>query len=153
VAAVPRPGDVIALRTADGLAYAQVVHKDKLYGTLVRVLEPVLPQPAEDLARLVSSPERFYTFFPVGAAVKRGLVQLVGRAQVPEGAQAFPLLRQRGQVRPDGSVADWWLWDGEKAWRIGQLTPDQQRLSIAEVVNDTLLRERIEQGWKPSDVR
>lgn len=28
---------------------------------------------------------------------------------------------------------------------------DQRRLSIAEVVDDTLLRERIEGTWKPED--
>jgi hypothetical protein len=143
---------VIALRTADGLAYAQVVHRVRLYGTLIRVLEPVLEQPAEDVASLVASRERFYTFFPVGAALKRGLVELAGSAPVPERARAFPLLRQRGQIRPDGTVVDWWLWDGERKWQIGRLTPEQRELSIAEVVNDTLLRQRLEEGWRPSDV-
>ncbi|WP_176536262.1 hypothetical protein [Rhizobium sp. L9] len=43
----------------------------------------------------------------------------------------------------------WWLWDGEKEWRIGQLSAEQHQLSIRGVWNDTLLVERIEFGWTP----
>jgi hypothetical protein len=149
----PRAGDVIALPTAKGLALAQVTHRDSLYGTLIRVLEPVLEKPPPDLSDVVTAGERFWTFFPVAAAIKRGLVEMLGMASIPADRQRFPLLRQRGQIRPDGSVADWWLWDGERRWRVGTLSPDQVKLSIAEVVNDTLLRERIEQDWTPAQIR
>jgi hypothetical protein len=148
-----RPGDVIALPTARGLAFAQVTHRDRLFGTLIRVLEPLLSEAPSDLKPLVDSPERFYTFYPVGSALKRGLAQLVGNVPVPTDAETFPLLRRRGQIRTDGAVADWWLWDGERRWRVGDLTPDQLGLSIAEVVNDTLLRDRIEQDWSPPLVK
>ena len=32
---------------------------------------------------------------------------------------------------------DWWLWDGKEDWKIGSLTTEQRRLSIASVLNDT----------------
>lgn len=105
-----RPGDVIALPTNKGLALAQVVSKDKLYGTLIRVLEPLFSEPPLDLQRAVGSETRFYTIFPVNAAVHRGIVSRLGNAVIPEGARRFPLLRQRGRVKRNGSVADWWLW-------------------------------------------
>ena len=52
----------------------------------------------------------------------------------------------------NGEVADWWLFDGSRRWHIGRLAPDQARLSIAEVVNDTMLRARIDSDWKPEQV-
>jgi hypothetical protein len=46
-------------------------------------------------------------------------------------------------------VDNWWLWDGVKEWRIGKISAEQRKLSFREVVNDTMLRERIEEGWTP----
>jgi len=46
---VPKPGDLIEMLTAGGLAYAQVTHKVPLFGTLIRVLEPIVPQRPRDL--------------------------------------------------------------------------------------------------------
>ena len=148
----PKPGDLIEMRTARGLAYAQVTHKVQLFGTLIRVLEPIVPERPSDLEAIARSRERFVTFFPVAAAVKREIVTLAGSASIPPHARKFPLLRQRGNVLADGVVADWWLFDGSRQWRVGRLAPDQARLSIAEVVNDTLLRERIDSDWRPEQV-
>lgn len=149
---IPKPGDLIEMRTARGLAYAQVTHKVPLFGTLIRVLEPIIPERPSDLEAIARSRERFVTFFPVAAALKRGIVRLAGSAPIPPHAQKFPLLRQRGKVLANGVVADWWLYDGSRQWRIGRLAADQARLSIAEVVNDTLLRERIDSDWRPEQV-
>jgi len=101
---------------------------------------------------IARSRERFVTFFPVAAALKRGAVTFAGSAAIPPQAQKFPLLRQRGKVLADGAVADWWLFDGSRQWRVGRLASDQALLSIAEVVNDTLLRERIDSDWRPKQV-
>jgi hypothetical protein len=149
---IPKPGDLIEMRTALGLAYAQVTHKVPLFGTLIRVLEPIVPERPSDLDAIATSRERFVTFFPVAAALNRGMVRFAGSASIPPHAQKFPLLRQRGKVLASGVVADWWLYDGSRQWRIGRLAPDQARLSIAEVVNDTLLRERIDSDWRPEQV-
>ena len=46
-------------------------------------------------------------------------------------------------------VKVWWLWDGEKEWRVGEITAEQRGLPIRGVWNDTLLIERIESGWTP----
>ena len=107
-----RIGDVIELDTAVGLAYGQVTHRVPLYGTLIRVLSRVAHERPISLPDLVQGPERFWVFFPVGAALKRGLVRKIGNASVPEASKAFPLLRKRGALGADGKVAEWWLWDG-----------------------------------------
>ncbi len=43
----------------------------------------------------------------------------------------------------------WWLWDGEKSWKVGEISPAQRKLPIKEVMNDTMLIELIEDGWTP----
>ena len=91
----------------------------------------------------------FSTFFPLGAAVNRCIVSVVGNATIPEKQKPFPLFRN-GVVDPKTKkVETWWLWDGEKEWCIGKLTKEQRRLPLNEVWNDTLLVERIESGWTP----
>lgn len=144
-------GDVIEIPTSNGLAYAQITHKVPSYGSLIRVLPglfEVRPSRLDDITVLT---ERFYIFFPAGAAVHRGLVAVIGNVPVPTRAQPFPLLRQRGYIEPGGKVRDWWLWDGTNSWRVGQLTTEQRALSLGEIWNDTLLIERILDGWKPQD--
>lgn len=145
-----RIGDVIALDTSKGVALAQVVHRDRLYGTLIRVLQPLFETIPADVVAAVRAPDRFYTFFPVNAAISKGIVQKIGQAPVPPEAQAFPVLRVKGDIQKNGSVSTWWLWDGTKEWPVGLLDAETRRLSIAEVVNDTLLRQRIESDWTPS---
>lgn len=147
-----KPGEIIEVRTGRGLAYSQVVLRAPLFGTLIRVIDGFWDERPLEFAGVISRPEAFFTFFPVDAAVKRKLVARVGSLPLPDWAQSFPLLRQRGDIRPDGSVRDWWLWDGNRKWRVGELSGDQRTLSIAEVINDTLLVERLERGWRPRDV-
>ncbi|HST47711.1 hypothetical protein [Jatrophihabitans sp.] len=147
-----RIGDVIAIRTSRGYALAQYTHRDKLYGALLRVLagfSEALPGDGEAAA---TAPTAFHTFFPLNAALKRGLVTRVGNAPVPPSHQSFPLMRRRGRVEPGGRVLDWWLWDGTRQRQVARLEPAERDLSIAEVVNDTLLIERLEAGWQPRDI-
>ncbi|KKQ94781.1 MAG: hypothetical protein UT18_C0007G0037 [candidate division CPR2 bacterium GW2011_GWC2_39_10] len=78
-------------------------------------------------------------------------MHIVGNEPVSEEFNKLPLFRARGGIDTDGKVVSWWLWDGEKEWKIGNLTPEQRKLPIREVINDTLLIERIESGWKPEE--
>jgi hypothetical protein len=145
----PRVGDVIEFQTGIGFAYAQVIAKIPSWGPLIRVLAGAWEHRPQSLEGVAAASHRFYVFFPVGAAISRGLVAFVGNVPVPGSAREFPLLRQRGRVESDGQVTSWWLWDGAKKWRVGQLTPEQKRLSIAELINDTLLVARVENDWRP----
>ncbi len=88
-------------------------------------------------------------FFPLNAAIDQHIVSIVANVALPSDAQKFPTFRA-GVVDPaTRKVGVWWLWDGEKEWRVGQLTVEQRCLSIRGVWNDTLLIERIESGWTP----
>jgi len=45
----------------------------------------------------------------------------------------------------------WWLWDGEKEWKIGELQPGMNALPPRAIINDTLLVERIVSAWRHED--
>jgi hypothetical protein len=141
-------GDVFETTTSRGRAYLQVTHKHPKYGFLVRVL-PGFFNSVPNIEELVGQEGRFVTFFPVAAAMKQGIVRRVATVPVPSHAHEFPLFRT-GVVDPrTGKVAVWWLWDGEKEWRVDELTPDQRRLPLRGIWNDTLLIKRIESDWLP----
>ena len=53
---------------------------------------------------------------------------------------------ERG-VRKIPSTA-WWLWDGDRSWRVPALTPEQQKYPLQGIANTQLLKERIVGGWR-----
>ena len=143
-------GDVIEIPTPKGLAYAQFTHNDPQWGQLLRVLPGFFEKRPSDLSELVKKDEVFVSFFPLQAALRKKIFGVVENHPVPEDAEDFPLFRATGWRDKSGKVLDWWLWNGKRSWQIeGQLTPEQKKLPIQEVINDTLLIERIEQGWTP----
>lgn len=151
--AVPSIGDLIEIPTARGLAYAQYTHKKEQWGALIRVLPGFHASRPPDLEAVARQEEAFSTFFPLNAAVARGIFKTVGKAAVPPRAQKFPLFRAAGGIDREGRVLNWFLWDGEREWRIDGLTDEQRRLPIRGVWTDLLLIQRIEEGWTPATDR
>jgi hypothetical protein len=145
----PKIGDIIEIKTKRGLAYAQFTHKHPLYGSLIRILPGFFDKRPVDLKRLAAGETRYVTFFPLGSAVSRGYVAIAGNAPVPEFAQAFPTFRSGTPDQKTLKVATWWLWDGEKEWRIGALTPEQRKLSLRGVWTYTYLIDKLESDWSP----
>lgn len=137
-------GDVLEISTPAGLAYFQYTHQHSMYGGLIRVLEGTYGERPADFAAMTRSRECFVVFFPVRAAANRGLVKIVAHEEIPPHAREFPLFKS-------GRPGSWWLWDGEREWRIGELAPDQRSLPFREIWNDTLLAKRIANGWSPAD--
>jgi len=41
------------------------------------------------------------------------------------------------------------LWDGTNEWKVGVLSVRERRLPLREIINDTLLKDRILKGWRP----
>jgi hypothetical protein len=147
-------GDVLEIRTNSGLAYALLthVHEGKpRFGALIRVFERLYATRPEDFQKVVADDIRFSIFFPVQAAVKEGIVEIVAQVIVPQHLKPFPVFRT-GMVDPQSKkVAAWWLWDGTSEHRIGTLSAEQRKLSIRGVWNDTLLVDRIVSGWRPEN--
>jgi hypothetical protein len=149
----PRIGDIVEITTSKGLAYALYSHehaKPPFMGSLLRVwsgFHPIRPSSFSELAR---QKEQFSVFFPLRAALKQGIVQIVGHEELPDWALPFPVFRN-GLPDRDGKIHDWWLWDGENEWTVGQLLPEMRAFPRDGVVNDTRLIEMIEAGYRPED--
>jgi len=147
----PEIGDLIEIKTNIGLAYAQYTHYHEVYGALIRVFNRIYRDRPEFMRAITNDRIRFSVFFPLKAALKKKIVEIVGHEAVKEDLREFPLFRA-GVVDPSTQkVAVWWLWDGEKEWKIGQLDANQSKLPIRGVWNDTLLIQRIEAGWTPEN--
>ena len=147
-------GDLIGIRTSKGLAYALYTHRHDIrprYGAMLRVFDRLYASRPVDIATVANLPVRFTTFFPLQAAADRGIVEVVGNIPVPENLAAFPLFRSGLSDPKTKKVSAWWLWDGEKSWRVGILTPEQRELPIRGTWNDTMLIHRIESGWRPEN--
>ena len=146
----PRIGDVVEIPTLRGFAYAQYTHEHRespRHGSLLRVLPGLYDRQPEDLASLVEQEERFSVFFPLGAALARGIFRIVGNPDVPARKQPFPVLRSK---TPDGRT---YYWAGRREWRETwwRRTPRWRRGAIDEIWHDTALVERVSSGWKLAD--
>jgi len=144
-----KPGDVFEIKTRKGLAYAQYVLRNSEMGSLIRVLPGFHEARPTRFSELSRQDEQFVTFFPLQAAIDQDIFEVIANEPVPEKSRELPLFRARGHIDREGFVHDWRLWDGEKSTRIGKLAPDQRKLPIKEIWNDTLLIERIEEEWTP----
>ncbi len=142
----PMIGDIIEIPLPDnGFGYAQFTHKHITYGALLRVFNQ--KEKVSELSKLENTELLFTTFFPLGAAVNRGIVSIVGKLPIRGVFQKFPIFRA-GVTNLRGEIDDWWLWDGENEKRVGKLSTEQMKYPIRGVINDTLLVERICLGWK-----
>lgn len=143
-----KSGDVFSIKLSNGSAYFQFARKNPLMGSLIRVL-PGIYTNEPDLNELVEKEKNFWVFFPVGSALKKKVIQKVKNILLPIHAKEFPIFRT-GVVDPStGRVENWWFWDGEQGWMVGKITDEQRKLPIRGVWNDTLLIQRIEEGWLP----
>jgi len=143
-------GDIIEIPTSKGLAYAQYTHQHPQFGGLIRVFDTLQDQRPTDFVSLVNGTVRFSTFFPLQAAVSKKIFSVVGHHDVPASNRQFPLFRCGIADPKTKKVSVWWLWDGEKEWTVGNITPEQRKLPIRSTWNDTMLVERIEEDWRPA---
>lgn len=144
-----KSGDIFGIKTARGEAYFQYVKRDKLMGPLIRVLPGIYRDDVPDIEALAKVATNFWIFFPVGPALKSGIVRKVAQYKIPEHAQKMPLFRTGVPDPETRKVETWWLWDGETSWQVGAITDEQRKLPLREAWNDTRLVERIESGWLP----
>jgi hypothetical protein len=144
-----RIGDIAEIKTEKGLAYAQYTHKHKQFGALIRIFSKLYESRLSDVSQLADAKVAFVCFFPLNAAISKGIVTNIGNITVPLNAQKFPTFRDGVADPKTGKVNTWWLWDGENEWKVGVLTPEQRKFPIRGVWNDTLLVERIQSGWTP----
>jgi hypothetical protein len=145
-----RIGDVVEISTKRGFAYGHYVLRHEQMGALLRVFPGFFSERPTDFTELVSQPPRLVTFFPIGAAVHRGIFPVIAHVPVSEADQILPPFKARGHIDRQGRVHDWWIRDGERERRIsGRLPTKYHSLPEWEIINDTLLIERLQEDWTP----
>ena len=142
----PKIGDIVEIPLSTSrLGYAQYTHKHKKYGELLRVFRQT--DQISEMQEFEKAEHLFTTFFPLGSALNRGIVSIVGNLPIRAEFKNFPVFRA-GLPNQQGKVEVWWLWNGESEEKIGVLSDEQMKYPIRGIINDTLLIERICDGWQ-----
>ena len=151
---VPRFGDVVEIRTPNGLAYVQYTAKHTMppvFGDLVRVLPGLYETRPDDFSLLAQTKHSYFTFTPISVACRRRLATIVCHEKVPEWAQGIPVMRMANQFDGNGKPQDWYLWDGVDTWPVTGPADEATKLSIAAIWGHDFLIEKLAEGWRPSD--
>lgn len=141
-------GDLLEIRSAEGVAYVQVVGKHPEYGFAVYVFPRFYPDRLEDFGKLTQE-EGYVAFYPAQAAAREGLVKIVGHGQLPFGIEVPAKLRRAGARAPSGEVLTWVIEDGGQESVRKQLQEGEKQIPIAAIWNHELLVERISNRWRP----
>ena len=131
-------GDVFETATEHGLLYVQLTHRHDEYGELIRVLDGTHDRRPGDVEALAARDDVWRGFYPLRAAVRQGLMSPVAHAAVPAERAGFPTFKT-GQRDRAGEVAQWWLWDREREWRIDELDAEQRELPDRGIFNHAAL--------------
>jgi hypothetical protein len=144
-----RPGDILEVRTPRGLAYVHYTGRHPEYGDAIRVLPGFFATRPADFMALVTRADAYFTFYPAGAAVAQGLVDIAAEHPVAQG-QVFPAVyRREGASNRDGRVLAWLICEGTKETLVRELSEEQRLLSIASIWNHEALVHYLTREWRP----
>ncbi|MFM1652568.1 hypothetical protein ACI7RC_10780 [Brevibacillus sp. B_LB10_24] len=143
----PKVGDVFEIATTKGKAFFQYVLNKPDTGQLIRIL-PGLYNDTNNLEELVKGNELFFVYFPLKAAYKQGILKHLGNYDVPKSFKPPRYMRSKS-VDKDGNLIKWHIVDTETWHRepVSELSNDQKKLSPWGIWNDSLLIERLSNGW------
>jgi hypothetical protein len=145
-----RIGDVVEIQTKRGLVYAHYVLNHDEMGALLKLAQGFFEQQPGDFAQLMGKPARFVAFFPLGAAINRKIFKVVGNIPVSDADEKLPQFIASGHIDRKGCVHNWLLKDNDRTIRLGRMLRKEHRsLPHWEIINDTLLIERLEDDWSP----
>ena len=143
-----KPEDLLKVAVDGGSAHLHYLGKHPVYGDAVRVVaSECMPVASSDRDALLS--EGYITFYPAVAAVRQGLVEVVGHHGT--GTQVPSKLRRAGARSKDGRVLTWLIKEGGVDSVTKTLTPEQRALPIAAIWNHEYLCIRIREGWRPEN--
>jgi len=148
-------GDVYEIKTSKGLAYFQYNIENQKWGSLIRVLQGFYKtRPSyEEIYDLVKKPHRFQKFLYLMDAIKDQEIVHVNTYPVPEFAQNLPVFKASNDLKTTPSKDKiWWLWDGEKSWKVGKLSLEEQmNYPLERLCDATALIRNIETGMSLGD--
>jgi len=139
-------GDLFSIITSKGYAYLHYAYHDHSIGDMVRVLPGIYLEQPDNLETLVNKDEMFNVFFPLKPAIKKKKVTKLGNYSL-NGFKVPNKMRIDHHVK--GVFIGWHIVDIDSWQRelVTSLSDSQKKLSPWGVWNDTLLIERLEEGW------
>lgn len=144
-------GDIFEIETPKGKGYFQYVYINPRNGVeLIRVLPGLYSEEPQNMVGLVSQKEAFFVQFPVKAAYRRKIVRMIGHHDVPTGLELPPKqMKTTHFIR--GQFICWHIVDYKtlRITPVKELTDEQKKLSPSGIWNDTLLIEKMMEGWTP----
>lgn len=141
-------GDVFEIHTPRGKAYIQYVSNDEVIGELIRVLPGVYDNLPDNIKEIASGKEEFFIHFPLKAALKQKILKRVSNFDLPKNFK-IPTKFRTEVTDNEGNIIGWHIvdYDTLKRETVSKLSEEQTKLSPWGTWNDTLLIERISQGW------
>ncbi len=144
-----KKGDIFELNTNVGLAYLQCVEESsKTECEMMRILNGTYSDILEaNIENLIYQKELYFLEFPLKYAVKKKCVKKIGNYSVPSDLAVPRYYRTEHIIR--GEFLGWHIVDRITLKRqlVKELSAEQIKLSPYGMWNDTLIAERISEGW------
>lgn len=140
-------GDVFAIDTLKGKVLLHYVLEDKNTGAMIKVLDGFYDYSRGiDLKLVEELPEQFIVSFPIDEAYKTGIVSLIGNVPC-RNFEKPKFMRTKHNIK--GKFLGWHIVNTETWYRqlVLTLTDEQTKLSPWGIWNDTVLVERLNNGW------
>ncbi|HHC80787.1 MAG TPA: hypothetical protein ENK46_12950 [Flavobacteriia bacterium] len=138
-------GDIFEIDTKKGKGYFKLVGFDKHHGELIKVYYR-LYQDVPPLNELENG--SYYIYFPLKYALRQKLVKHVGNIVVSSQFIKPQYCREKHIIGRE--FLGWFIVDMRtmKMKLVKELNKEQKKLSPCGIINDTLLKKRLEQGWR-----
>lgn len=131
-----RPGDIVEVETAKGLAYVEVTHSHPSYPPVVRFLGGPVKERPKDITALTQRDHKVIAMVPLEGVLKKLNLTgtKVGQVDIPFGGRKFPTFRMPVRDR-QGEILYWWFWDGQGLTYASELDDVQKALPLREVMS------------------
>ena len=140
-------GVIFQIETSKGPAYGLCTHENEYYKSYLAHLYPI----GTELSELKETEPQFCCLLPLRTALRqksmKEIIKEVGKMEIPEQLKKFPLFRN-GIAGPGTlKVNCWRFWDGEKHWKVGEITDEQRKMPVEGAWNDSAIIWGLETGY------
>ena len=143
-------GQVFSIYTASGFGFLQYLETDNLGVEYVRILDPI--KNSQEISQdEINQHQRWCCGFPLKSALSKKLIEYIGPFDLPPKYKVDDWTRSPHNIQ--GKHLGWHIVNRETLERKFKKTLKRKHLKLSPhgVSNDTLIKERLEKGWKLND--